>query len=121
MGWSAAPAATTHCEKTWCEKTYCEKTAGRLGGSMNILGINSTYHETAAAVLVDGELVAAAEEERFNRIKHGKEFDVDNAHQFPEHAIRFCLDYAGLRASDIDHVAYSFDPQLRRKQFRSEW
>ena len=88
---------------------------------MNILGINSVYHESAAAVLVDGALVAASEEERFNRIKHGKEADVDNPHQFPEHAIRFCLDYAGLRACDIDHVAYSFEPQLRRTQFRAEW
>jgi carbamoyltransferase len=88
---------------------------------MNILGINSVYHESAAALLVDGALVAAAEEERFNRIKHGKEANVDNPHQFPEHAIRFCLDYAGLRTRDIDHVAYSFEPQLRRAQFRAEW
>ena len=88
---------------------------------MNILGINSVYHESAAALVVDGALVAASEEERFNRIKHGKQSDVDNPHQFPEHAIRFCLDYAGLRGFDIDHVAYSFDPQLRRMQFRAEW
>src|SRR5262244_2684734 len=88
---------------------------------MNILGINSVYHESAAALVVDGALVAASEEERFNRIKHGKQSDVDNPHQFPEHAIRFCLDYAGLRGCDIDHVAYSFDPQLRRMQFRAEW
>jgi carbamoyltransferase len=88
---------------------------------MNILGINSVYHESAAAVLIDGALVAAAEEERFNRIKHGKESNVDNPHQFPEQAIRFCLNYAGLRARDIDHVAYSFDPRLRRAQFRAEW
>ena len=88
---------------------------------MNILGINSVYHESAAAILVDGALVAASEEERFNRIKHGKEANVDNPHQFPEHAIRFCLDYAGLRGCDIDHVAYSFKPQLRRTRFRAEW
>jgi carbamoyltransferase len=88
---------------------------------MNILGINSVYHESAAAVLIDGALVAAAEEERFNRIKHGKESNVDKPHQFPEQAIRFCLNYAGLRARDIDHVAYSFDPRLRRAQFRAEW
>jgi carbamoyltransferase len=88
---------------------------------MNILGINSVYHESAAALLVDGAVVAAAEEERFNRIKHGKLPDVDNPHQFPERAIRFCLDYAGLAAGDIDHVAYSFDPQLRRKRFRAGW
>ena len=88
---------------------------------MNILGINSVYHESAAALLVNGKLVAAVEEERFNRIKHGKTADFDNPHQFPERAIRFCLKYAGLTAGDIDHVAYSFDPKLRRKQYRAEW
>ncbi len=88
---------------------------------MNILGINSVYHDSAAALLVDGRLVVAVEEERFNRIKHGKLPDVDNPHQFPERAIRFCLNYAGLTAGDIDHVAYSFDPQLRRTRFRPEW
>jgi carbamoyltransferase len=88
---------------------------------VNILGINSVYHESAAALLVNGELVAAVEEERFNRIKHGKEADFDNPHQFPERAIRFCLNYAGLSADDIDHVAYSFDPLLRRKGYRAVW
>jgi len=88
---------------------------------VNILGINSVYHDSAAALLVDGALVAAVEEERFNRIKHGKLPNVDNPHHFPESAIRFCLDYAGLTAGDIDHVAYSFDPQLRRRRFRAEW
>jgi carbamoyltransferase len=88
---------------------------------VNILGINSVYHDSAAALLVDGALVAAVEEERFNRIKHAKLANVDNPHQFPERAIRFCLDYAGLTAGDIDHVAYSFDPRLRRTRFRAEW
>src|SRR5262249_15203508 len=88
---------------------------------MNILGINAVYHESAAALLVDGALVAAAEEERFNRIKHGKEATVDNPHQFPERAIGYCLESAGLRARDIHHVAYSFDPKLRRGQYRPEW
>ena len=66
---------------------------------MNILGINAVYHDSAAALLVDGALVTAVEEERFNRIKHGKLSDVDNPHQLPEQAIRFCLRSAGLRAS----------------------
>ena len=56
---------------------------------VNVLGINSVYHESAAALLVDGELVAAVEEERFNRIKHAKEAAWDNPHQLPERAIRF--------------------------------
>jgi hypothetical protein len=64
----------------------------RCCGPMNILGINSVYHDSTAALVVDGALVAASEEERFNRIKNGKQSDVDNPHQFPEHAIRFCLD-----------------------------
>ncbi len=88
---------------------------------MIILGINCVYHESAAALLVDGKLVAAVEEERFNRIKHGKEAVYDNPHQFPERAIRFCLKQAGISAGDIDHVAYSFDPKLRRARFRPEW
>jgi carbamoyltransferase len=88
---------------------------------VNILGINSVFHESSAALLVDGTLVAAVEEERFNRIKHGKSADFDNPHQFPERAIRFCLKYAGLTAGDIDHVAYSFDPKLRLKRYRAEW
>ena len=92
-----------------------------MGAPVNILGINAVYHESAAALLVDGKLVAAVEEERFNRIKHGKEADFDNPHQFPEQAIRFCLNHAGLTAADIDHVAYSFDPQVRRKRYRAEW
>jgi carbamoyltransferase len=88
---------------------------------VNVLGINAVYHESAAALLVDGELVAAVEEERFNRIKHAKEADWDNPHQLPERAIRFCLKHAGLTPRDIDHVAYSFDPKLRRKRYRAEW
>lgn len=87
----------------------------------NVLGINSVYHESAAALLVNGELVAAVEEERFNRIKHGKEADFNNPHQLPERAIRYCLKQAGLTARDIDHVAFSFDPKRRHKHYRPEW
>jgi len=88
---------------------------------LNVLGINSVYHESSAALLVDGKLVAAVEEERFNRIKHGKEANFDNPHQLPERAIRFCLKSAGLTPRDIHHVAFSFDPKRRRKQYRAEW
>src|SRR3984885_6907730 len=93
----------------------------RGGRQVKILGINSVYHESAAALLVDGALVVAVEEERFNRIKHGKSADFDNPHQLPERAIRFCLNHAGLDAGDIDHVAWSFNPRLRRANYRSEW
>jgi carbamoyltransferase len=93
----------------------------KQGCAVNILGINAVFHDSSAALLVDGALVVAVEEERFNRIKYGKLPDVDNPHQFPERAIRFCLDHAGLTTEDIDHVAYSYDPQLRRTRFRAEW
>ncbi|MGD9659589.1 MAG: carbamoyltransferase N-terminal domain-containing protein, partial [Methylocystis sp.] len=88
---------------------------------MNILGINSVFHESSAALVVDGKVVAACEEERFSRVKHAKEARVDNPHELPEQAVRFCLDFAGLRPEDIDIVAYSFEPRLRRAKFRSEW
>ena len=88
---------------------------------MNILGINSVFHESAAALVCDGEVVAACEEERFTRIKHAKEPRVDNPQVLPEQAIAFCLDHAGLGAREIDRVAYSFDPELRRETFRADW
>lgn len=88
---------------------------------MNILGVNAVYHESSAAVVVDGKVLAACEEERFTRIKHGKDPRVDNPQELPENAIRFCLDYAGLRPEDVDLVAYSFDPELRRRKFQAEW
>ena len=69
---------------------------------MNVLGINSVYHESAAALLVDGTLVAAVEEERLNRIKHGKQAEFDNPHQLPERAIRFCLNHAGLTGGSAE-------------------
>src|ERR671919_1098292 len=72
---------------------------------MVILGINAYHGDASAALLVDGQLVAAAEEERFNRIKH--------ASGFPANAIRACLKIAGLEAKDIEHVALARDPRAR--------
>jgi carbamoyltransferase len=72
---------------------------------MNILGISAFYHDSAAALVVDGRIVAATQEERFTRKKH------DSA--FPENAIKYCLDEAGLKASDIDHVAFYDKPFLK--------
>lgn len=85
---------------------------------MKVLGINSVFHESAAALVVDGTVVAACEEERFNRIKHAKPARVNNPHHLPEEAIRCCLKQAEVQASDIDLVAYSFNPELRRTNFR---
>ena len=81
---------------------------------MVIIGVNSAYHESSAALLVDGVLLAAAEEERFNRIKHGKQSAVDNSDDLPWQAIQFCLEQGGLSWSDVDHIGYSFDPWARR-------
>ena len=76
----------------------------------------------AAALVVDGVVVAACEEERFTRIKHAEEARVDNPHELPVNAIRLLrLDHAGLRPDEIDCIAYSFDPELRRTKFRAEW
>ena len=69
---------------------------------MEILGINAYHGDASAALVIDGQLVAAAEEERFNRIKH--------AAGFPANAIRACLKIAGLEAKDIEHVAVARDP-----------
>jgi len=69
---------------------------------MYILGISCYYHDSAAALLEDGQLVAAAEEERFTRIKH--DFD------FPKNSIRFCLDYAGISGKDLDYVVFYEKP-----------
>ncbi len=100
----------------------CRRTNNASGGGAREHPWNQRrLSRSIRRLLVDGALVAAVEEERFNRIKYGKLPDVDNPHQFPERAIRFCLDHAGLTPADIDHVAYSFDPQMRRKQFRPEW
>lgn len=65
---------------------------------MKILGISSYYHDSAAALLIDGLVVAAAQEERFSRIKH------DNS--FPTNACEFCLNKAGITISDIDKIVF---------------
>ncbi len=82
---------------------------------MKILGINSVYHESAAALLVNGELVSFIEEERLNRYKHGKNAELDNPHHLPVQAIKKCLDIGGLRFSDIDSFAFSFSREGRKQ------
>lgn len=79
---------------------------------MRVLGINAVFHDPAAALVVDGRIVAAAEEERFSRRKHGKENVVFAAWEVPERSARWCLERAGLEAADLDAVAYSYDPDL---------
>ena len=79
---------------------------------MRVLGVNAVFHDPAAAILVDGVTVAAAEEERFSRRKHGKVPVPFSTWELPEQAIAFCLERAGLRPDDLDAVAYSYDPDL---------
>jgi carbamoyltransferase len=77
---------------------------------MITLGINAVFHDSAAALVIDGQTVAAAEEERFTRIKHAKRPLPFSTWELPFHAIDACLAQAGLVLADVDHVAYSFDP-----------
>src|ERR1700737_1744220 len=72
---------------------------------MNILGINAYHGNASAAIVCDGQLIAAVEEERFNRVK--------DAAGFPVQAIRFCLKEAGLTLADIDHVGIPRNPYAR--------
>jgi carbamoyltransferase len=72
---------------------------------MKILGISAYYHDSAACVVVDGEIIGAAQEERFTRKKHDSEF--------PINAIRYCLSEAGISASGIDYVVFYDKPFLK--------
>jgi carbamoyltransferase len=72
---------------------------------MYILGISCYFHDAAAALLCDGQLVAAAEEERFTRKKHD--------YEFPEHAIQFCLRAGGIQAADLDYVVFFEKPFVK--------
>jgi carbamoyltransferase len=70
-----------------------------------ILGISAFYHDSAAALVVDGEIVAAAQEERFTRIKHD--------HEFPLNAVAYCLKEAGISAAELDYVVF-YDKPLQK-------
>src|SRR5712692_4395032 len=67
-----------------------------------ILGISAFYHDSAAALVVDGDIVAAAQEERFSRKKHDP--------RFPTHAVAYCLEEAGLTPDQLDYVAFYDKP-----------
>jgi carbamoyltransferase len=70
-----------------------------------ILGISAFYHDSAAALVVDGRIVAAAQEERFSRVKHDE--------RFPTHAVAWCLQEAGLTGADLDYVGFYDKPFLK--------
>src|SRR6266566_1728709 len=72
---------------------------------MRVLGISAFYHDSAAALIADGRIVAAAQEERFTR----KKFDAD----YPRHAIEYCLNAGGVGLADVDYVAFYDKPFLK--------
>jgi len=72
---------------------------------MNILGISAFYHDSAAALVADGDIVAAAQEERFSRLKHDS--------RFPSHAVEHCLQAAGLTPAKLDYVVFYEKPLLK--------
>ena len=72
---------------------------------MRILGVSAFYHDSAAAIVVDGEIVAAAQEERFSRRKHDA--------RFPRHAVEYCLRQAGTTLAELDHVVFYDKPFVK--------
>ena len=72
---------------------------------MYILGISAYYHDSAACIIYEGEVIAAAQEERFTRIKHDK--------NFPLHAIKYCIEASGIDPSDIENVVFYEKPFLK--------
>ena len=72
---------------------------------MRILGISALYHDSAAAVVIDGEVAAAAQEERFTRKKHDA--------RFPRHAIAYCLEHCGCGLGDFDAVVFYEKPLIK--------
>src|SRR5713101_7137440 len=71
----------------------------------DILGISAFYHDSAACVVRDGEIIAAAQEERFTRKKHDP--------GFPSHAVRYCLEAGGITLSELTHIAFYDKPLLK--------
>ena len=72
---------------------------------MYILGLSSFYHDSAACLINHGEIIAAAQEERFTRVKHDK--------SFPSNAINYCLDEAGISINEIKHIVFYEKPFLK--------
>jgi carbamoyltransferase len=77
-----------------------------------VLGVNAVFHDPAAAIVVDGRIVAACEEERISRRKHGKQAVPFSTWELPEASMAWCLEVAGLTPADLDAVGYSYDPNL---------
>src|SRR3954453_9091724 len=81
-------------------------------GLPQVLGVNAVFHDPSAALVGEGRILAAAEEERFTRRKHGKPPVAFSTWELPEHAARWCLEHADLGPEDVDAVGDSYDPAL---------
>src|SRR2546430_17730800 len=110
---SCSPEARSPSHQGWRHRQVatqgrgkgCPHAAGEATVLMDILGISCYFHDAAAALLRDGRLIAAAEEERFTRKKHD--------YEFPQHAIDFCLRVGGIRGEDLDFVVFFEKPFLK--------
>ena len=71
----------------------------------SILGVSAFYHDSAASILIDGKIVAAAQEERFTRIKHDS--------NFPFNAVKFVLKYSNIKLNEVDHIVFYEKPFLK--------
>ncbi len=79
---------------------------------MYTLGINAVYHDSSACLVRDGVVIAAAEEERFTHVKHGKRPVPFSTYELPFHAIDYCLREACISLTNVDHIAYPYDPYI---------
>lgn len=84
-----------------------------MSAPTHILGISAFYHDSAAALVRDGEIVAAAQEERFSRVKHDA--------GFPVNAVAYCLDEAGITTEDLDYVGFYEKPLLKFDRLLETW
>ena len=80
---------------------------------MKVLGISAFYHDSAAALLIDGKIVAAAQEERFTRKKHD--------FRFPTKAIEYCLKQGGIEAKDLDYIGFYDKPFIKFERILSTY
>jgi len=107
-----SPSDQGSCSERVAHERRCGWNSKRAGNQavlrkrlMDILGISCYFHDAAAALLRDGQLIAAAEEERFTRKKHD--------YEFPQHAIDFCLRIGGIRSAELDYVVFFEKPFIK--------